>query len=104
MEETVVVFVTCGSEEEALAIGRVLVEERLAACVNLLQPVRSLYRWEGRLCDEAEWLLVAKTRASLFSALEGRVTSLHSYAVPEIIAIPIAAGHRPYLQWVVDNT
>jgi periplasmic divalent cation tolerance protein len=104
MEETIVVFVTCGSEQQALAIGRVLVEERLAACANLLQPIRSLYRWEGKLCDETEWLLVAKTRVSLFGPLEGRVKSLHSYTVPEIIAIPVAAGHLPYLQWVLDNT
>jgi periplasmic divalent cation tolerance protein len=104
MEETVAVLVTCGSEDQALTIGRVLVEERLAACVNLFQSVRSLYRWEGKLCDETEWLLVVKTRASLFSALEDRVTSLHSYVVPEIIAIPITKGHGPYLQWILDNT
>jgi periplasmic divalent cation tolerance protein len=98
------VFVSCGSEEEALNIGCALVEERLAACANMVSPVRSIYRWEGKICDEKEWLLVIKTRQSLFEELSRRVKALHSYSVPEIIALPITGGTPPYLNWIEENT
>ena len=102
--ELIIVLVTCGSEEEALKISRSLVEERLAACVNLISPVRSIYRWEGKIWDEKEWLLIIKTQGKRFDELEKKVKSLHSYSVPEIIALPIIAGSSSYLDWLAEMT
>ena len=104
MSDSLVVFVTSGSEEEALKIAHALVEERLAACVNLVSPIRSIYRWEGKICDEKEWLLVMKTHMGRFDALEKRVKALHSYSVPEIIALPIVTGSPSYLNWLKEMT
>jgi periplasmic divalent cation tolerance protein len=104
MSEPMVVLVTCGSEEEGLKIARTLVEERLAACVNLLSPIRSIYRWEGKTCDEKEWLLIIKTKKERFEDLEKKVKSLHSYSVPEIIGLPIVEGTSFYLQWLEEMT
>ena len=104
MSEFIIVFVTCGSEDEALKIARALVEEKLAACANMVSPLRSIYRWEGKICDEKEWLLVIKTRQSLFEDLAKRVKAIHSYSVPEIIALPIAEGLPAYLTWISENT
>jgi periplasmic divalent cation tolerance protein len=101
--DTVVVYVTAPSAEEARTLARVLVDERLAACVNLL-PVESVYRWEGQVEEAAETLLVIKTRRAGLDALAARVRALHSYAVPEIIALPVVSGWPPYLQWIVDET
>jgi periplasmic divalent cation tolerance protein len=100
----VIVFVTAPDEQTAAAIGRALVEERLAACANLLGPIRSIYRWEGAVEDAAEQLLVIKTRASLFAALQARVRQLHPYQVPEIVAVPIRDGLPQYLKWIGDST
>jgi periplasmic divalent cation tolerance protein len=104
LSDFIVVFVTCGSEEEALKIAHALVEERLAACANMISPLRSIYRWEGKICDEKEWLLLIKTRQSRFEDLAKRVKALHSYSVPEIIALPIAEGSPAYLNWIEENT
>ncbi len=104
MSEPIVVLITCGSEEEALRIARSLVEECLAACVNLISPVRSIYRWEGKIWDEKEWLLIIKTQRKRFDELEKKVKSLHSYSVPEIIALPIIAGSSSYLDWLAEMT
>jgi periplasmic divalent cation tolerance protein len=104
MSESLVVFVTCGSEEEALKIAHALVEERMAACVNLMSPIRSIYRWEGKIWDEKEWLLIIKTQAARFEDLEKRVKSLHSYSLPEIIALPIIKGSSSYLNWLKEMT
>ncbi len=104
MAQFVVVFVTCGSEEEASKIARALVEERLAACANIVSPIRSIYRWEGKIWDEREWLLVIKTQETRFQDLEKRVKSLHSYEVPEVISLPILAGSSSYLNWLGENT
>ncbi|MGA2463129.1 MAG: divalent-cation tolerance protein CutA [Thermodesulfobacteriota bacterium] len=104
MPECIVVFVTCGSEEEALKIAHSLVEERLAACVNLVSPVRSIYRWEGKIWDEKEWILFIKTQKERFEELEKKVKSLHSYSVPEIIGLPIVEGSSSYLQWLLEET
>ncbi len=102
--EAMLVIVTCGSEEEAARIARALVDERLAACVNLLSPVRSIYRWEEKILDEKEWLLLIKTQKSRLRDLESSVRSLHSYSVPEIIALPIVSGSSPYLEWLLGMT
>lgn len=104
MTDCIVVFVTAGSESEAETLARVLVEERLAACVNIVGPMRSIYRWEGKLIDDQEWLLVIKTQAERFSAVETRVKALHSYQVPEVIALPILAGAEDYLRWLRSET
>ncbi len=104
MPEFIVVLLTCGSEEEALKIAHSLVEERLAACVNLISPVRSIYRWEGKIWDEKEWILIIKTQKERFEELEKKVKSLHSYSVPEIIGLPIVEGSSSYLQWLLEET
>ncbi len=104
MSDSVVVLVTCGSEEEAARIAHSLVEERLAACANLISPVRSIYRWEGKIWDEREWILIIKTQKKRFEELEKKVKSLHSYSVPEIIGLPIDEGSASYLKWVEAMT
>ena len=104
MPEFTVVLVTCGSEEEAIKIAHSLVEERLAACVSLVSPVRSIYRWEGKICDEKEWILIIKTQKQRFEELEKKVKSLHSYSVPEIIGLPIIEGSSSYLDWLKEMT
>lgn len=100
----VVVFVTAPDETTALSIGRMLVEERLAACANLIGPIRSIYRWQGAVEDASEQLLLIKTRANLFAALESRIKQLHPYEVPEIVAIDIQHGSPQYLQWIREST
>ena len=95
MSDPIVVLVTCGSEEEASRIARALVDERLAACASLVSPVRSIYRWEGKIWDEKEWLLIIKTQRQRFKELEERVKALHSYSVPEIITCPLSKARRP---------
>jgi len=104
MSEAIIVLVTCGSEEEAVKISNALVEEKLASCVNLIPPIRSIYRWEGKIWDEKEWLLFIKTQRKKFDKLEKKVKSLHSYTVPEIIALPIIEGSSSYLEWLVEMT
>jgi periplasmic divalent cation tolerance protein len=104
MVQAVVVLVTCGSEEEAVKIAHSLVEERLAACVNFISPVRSIYRWEGKIWDEKEWILIIKTQKKRFEEVEKKVKSLHSYSVPEIISLPIVEGASSYLKWVEEMT
>ena len=104
MTPVIVVLVTVGSEQEAETIATALLEERLAACVNVTSPVRSLYRWEGRIADDREWQLVIKTQARLFEALAARVRTLHSYDLPEIIALPVLAGTTDYVDWIQNET
>ena len=104
MSDSIVIFVTCGSEEEGLKIANALVEGRLAACVNLISPIRSIYRWEGKIWDEEEWLLIIKTQKERFGEVEKKVKSLHSYSVPEIISLPIGDGSPSYLNWIEENT
>jgi len=99
-----VVLVTCGSLREARGIAREVVEARLAACVNIVSaPVESVYRWKGKVERAREFLLVMKTTAKRLGALEKEVKRLHSYDVPEFIALPIAAGSREYLAWVGES-
>jgi periplasmic divalent cation tolerance protein len=102
--DAIVVLVTAASEEEGARIGRTLVEERLAACVNVVGPIRSIYRWEGAVEDAAEWLLVVKARASDLAVLEARVRALHSYTVPEVLALPVYGGGAAYLAWLDGAT
>jgi periplasmic divalent cation tolerance protein len=104
MTEFVVVLVTVGSRAAGEEIARRLVEERLAACVNVVGPIRSIYVWEGRTAEDDEHLLVIKSRRGLFDALAARVKALHSYEVPEVIALPVLAGAAPYLEWLRTNT
>jgi periplasmic divalent cation tolerance protein len=100
----IVVFVTAATEESAAVIGRALVEEHLAACANLVGPIRSIYRWRDAVEDAPEHLLLIKTRASLYLALQARVKQLHPYEVPEIIAVDIEKGSPPYLDWLREST
>ncbi len=102
--EARLVLVTAPNQSEAGAIARALVGDRLAACVNVVGPIRSIYRWRGAVEDEAEYLLIIKTRASLYSRVERRVKALHSYEVPEVLMLPIEAGSLPYLNWLFDAT
>ncbi len=104
MEEVSIVLVTAGSEEEAAAIGRTVVEERLAACANIVPSIRSIYRWKGKVHDEQECLLIMKTRTPLFASLRDRVRALHSYETPEIIAFPVEQGLPDYIAWVIGET
>ena len=100
--EAIVVLVTAGSIEEAQRIARALVEERLAACVNLVPGIRSIYRWQGTIADDGEVLLVAKTRRDSFAPLERRVRELHSYDVPEVLALVVTDGSAAYLGWLAE--
>ena len=98
------VLVTAANEEQGVAIGRTLVDERLAACVNLLGPMRSIYRWRDAVEDGREYLLLIKTRAALVKALERRIRELHTYEVPEVIALKLDSGSPPYLAWLAEST
>jgi periplasmic divalent cation tolerance protein len=98
--DRVVILITTGSEEEAREIARLLVDEKKAACVNILSEVDSLFRWEGKLQSATENLLLVKTRACLFPEIVELVKGAHSYDVPEIIALPIVAGSEGYLNWL----
>lgn len=100
----VVVFITASSADEAARIGRVLVEERLAACANLISSIASTYWWKGTIEEAGEALLVIKTRQDLVERLTVRVRALHSYTVPEVIALPILGGNPDYLRWIEDST
>jgi periplasmic divalent cation tolerance protein len=97
-----VVFVTASSQVEAEAIAQALLAARLAACVSVT-PMRSLYTWQGEFHNEAEWQLVIKTDLRRFDQLEAKVREVHSYEVPEVIAIPIVAGSAAYLGWMAEQ-
>ena len=102
--DAIVVLVTAGSAEEGARIGRALVEERLAACVNVVGPIRSIYRWEGAVEEAEEHLLVVKARAADLAALDARVRALHSYDVPEVLALSVTGGAAGYLAWLDEAT
>lgn len=101
--DKIVALITAPSEETAVKIASALVNEKLAACVNIVPGLRSIYRWEGKICDDREVLLVAKTKQAIFEKLKNRVASLHPYTTPEIIAIPVTAGFEDYLKWVDES-
>jgi periplasmic divalent cation tolerance protein len=98
-----VVLVTAPSAEAAMTIGRALVDERLAACVNVVPGLTSIYRWQGRREEASECLLVIKTDASRYAALERRVLELHPYSVPEVLALPVDAGAPAYMEWLRES-
>lgn len=104
MTDKIVVFVTSGSAKEARRIAKAVVEQRLAACANILEvPVRSVYRWKGKVESARELLLVIKTSRKQFGMLERAIKKIHSYDVPEIIALPIEMGSREYLAWIAES-
>lgn len=98
------VYMTAGDREEALRIGRALVAEKLAACVNILGPTTSIYQWQGSVEESSEVAFVAKTTIDRMESLQRRVQDLHSYACPCIVAMPIEAGLPAFLDWIVDET
>lgn len=100
----VCVLVNTGSEEEAVRIGQTLVEERLAGAANVTQPIRSFYRWQGKVEDRPEALLILKTTSARLKVLIHRVAELHSYQVPSILALYVVRGHKPYLNWILEAT
>jgi periplasmic divalent cation tolerance protein len=100
MTDKIIVLTTCSSAEEAEKIARALVSKKLAACVNMLPAVRSIYRWQGAIEDAQETQLVIKTSRGLFDEVRAEIEKLHSYEVPEAIAIPIVDGSEAYLNWL----
>lgn len=104
MTDAIVVLVTTPGPEKAAEIARALVDERLAACGNVVPGLRSIYRWDGEVREDAEALLVLKTTRERFDALRARVVALHPYEVAEVIAIRVEAGSTPYLRWITDET
>ncbi|MCI0515737.1 divalent-cation tolerance protein CutA [candidate division KSB1 bacterium] len=104
MTDAVIVFITTASLAEAEKIAAQLVVQRLAACVNILPPMRSIFYWQDKICHESECLLIAKTVTARLAQLIPYVQSQHSYEVPEIIAFPIVAGAANYLQWIQQET
>ncbi len=102
MTGAAVLLFTAATPEDVARIGRALVEERLAACVSVVPAVRSIYRWEGKVADEAEALGIAKLRRDKADAAIARIRALHAYAVPEAIALDVVAGNPDYLKWLAD--
>ena len=99
MTDKIIALTTCDSEEQAKQIAHRLIEQRLAACVNIVSNVRSVYRWKEKIEDAAEFLLVIKSRRDLFAALRAEIEKIHTNEIPEIIAIPIVDGSEAYLGW-----
>jgi len=99
----IIAYITTKDRDQALAIGRALVEERLAACVNVTGGMTSIYRWDGEICTDDEAVLIAKTSAGKFSALSARVKQLHTYTCPCVVSIPITGGSEEYLGWLAEQ-
>ena len=104
MPNHIVIYITTGSISEAKKIGHTLVEEKLVACSNIISPIHSIYNWQGKICDDKEALMILKTKKKLFKQIVKRVEELHSYDVPEIIAMPIIEGSSKYLSWINEET
>lgn len=100
MDEFIQVMTATDNREEAERIARSLVETRLAACVQIVGPVTSIYRWKGAVETAGEWLCLVKSRAECYGAIEQAIRALHSYETPEILALPVAAGSSDYLDWL----
>jgi periplasmic divalent cation tolerance protein len=101
--DKVVILVTASSRQESRKIARQLVEEKLAACVNITTTVESVYRWEGKVTAEKEFLLLIKSNRELFPEIKAEISKVHSYHTPEIVCLPIIDGSRNYLQWIADS-
>jgi periplasmic divalent cation tolerance protein len=104
VHDETVVFITAPNENEAVEISKALVASKLAACVNILKGIRSIYSWQGRIEDDSEVLMIAKTQKKHVKTLANRVKELHSYDLPEVIALPIAGGSEDYLKWIREST
>jgi len=104
MSKNIQIHCNCPTQEVANSIASTLVELKLAACVNILPQIGSVYRWQGKVEQETEFQLQIKTTMELYQAIEDKLIALHPYDVPEIIALPIVCGHQPYLDWIEENT
>ena len=100
MTDKIVVLTSCDSEEKAAELARALVDQKVAACVSIVPGVRSIYHWQGKLEDASEWQLVIKSRRDLFPKLKEAIAHIHSYEVPEVVAIPVVDGSEAYLAWI----
>lgn len=104
MNNELIIFVTASGSEEASRIASLLVEERLAACVNIISSIESVYRWQGKVTRDTETLMIIKTTGERYAELERRVKELHSYTTPEVIALKIESGSKAYLDWLREST
>lgn len=104
MTDAMLVLTTLPSAEAAAELAKAVVEEKLAACANLLPAIRSIYRWQGRVQDESEVLVLFKTRQEHFDRLKSRLLELHPYEIPEVLAIPVEQGYQAYLDWLAQET
>jgi periplasmic divalent cation tolerance protein len=104
MSKTGIVLTTAGSQEEAQKLAHALVDRRLAACVNIVPRIESVYRWQGKVETAQEWLLIIKTQAAAFGRVRDAVKELHSYDLPECVMLEIIEGDRGYLEWLASNT
>jgi periplasmic divalent cation tolerance protein len=102
-EDAIMVFMTAANREEAVRLAEMMVADRLAACVQILPEMESIYRWQGKIERQQEVLVIAKTAASKFEELEREVRAIHSYDTPEIVALPLTAGSSPYLEWLKQS-
>lgn len=102
--KAILVYITTASEAEARTIAKVIVTDRLAACANIIPGMKSIYHWEGKIEEESETVLILKTRAELFPAVVDRVTELHGAETPCILSLPVDAGHRPFIDWMMGET
>jgi periplasmic divalent cation tolerance protein len=103
MSSARIILSTAGSQEEARKLAHALVERRLAACVNIVPRIESLYRWQGKVESAEEWLLVIKTEAEAFARVRDAITELHSYELPECVMLEVSAGSEEYLKWIAEN-
>jgi periplasmic divalent cation tolerance protein len=103
MTDTKLALTTAGSQEEARKIGQTLVQRRLAACVNIVPQIMSIYRWEGKVEEAQEWLLLIKTTVTGFARVQEAIKELHSYDLPECICVPIEEGSSDYINWLRDS-
>ncbi len=104
MTGNIVILCNCGSLDEARKVAQGLVARRHAACVNIVPGIHSIYRWQGKVEEAAEWLLIVKTQAARYAEVEATIRELHSYTTPEVIALPIAKGLPAYLDWILEET
>ena len=103
MTEFIQVFITVNDKDKAKEMAGILLEKKLAACVQISGPVTSLYRWEGSLEEDQEWLLIIKTGEPLYTELEEQIKKIHDYEVPEILAVPVLDGNKDYLKWLKNE-